>query len=175
MRTKQQWIEYLREDVSKIIVLPFSFRDNKDFILELVETLTETKFYAHFLSLLSDELKNDKDIVSKIIGIDPYAIRYASDRLKDDEEILIKAMSKDPSLIDNASPRLRVDKELSLICLKHEKGSFGHLAYTLIEKLVKKGIVEKDEAIKYLEALILKEQLKDELSENEFKSKKSKI
>lgn len=125
------------------------------------------------------ELKDDKIFMLKVIDIIPsgqeFYIQTMSDRLKDDKEVALKMVTRNFLYMSYISPRLMKDKEIALVCVKQEKGDLAYLHFELWDELKANGSLEKEEAIKYLEKMLLKEELKTELIGNSNETRKHKI
>lgn len=64
------------------------------------------------LKTLSEELRNDRDIVMAAISQNGYAVRYASDNLRNDKEIIETAIKNSKYAFQYASVELRADKDI---------------------------------------------------------------
>lgn len=71
------------------------------------EALEDVKENGLFLKFISDELKDDKDVVMQAVKDNAYALQYASERLKDDEDVVFEAMEKNTLAFRFASDRLK--------------------------------------------------------------------
>ena len=89
------WIKYVGED----------YKNNREFIKKAISKgLT--------LEYLSDEFKDDEEIVTEIIDNNPFSLKYASDRICDNKDIVILAVSKYPETLQYASDRLKDDEDV---------------------------------------------------------------
>ncbi len=70
------------------------------------------------MSYVSDEFKNDKEIVLKAVSAHGSSLEYASDALKDDKEVVIAAIENFGIALKYASARLKDDKDVVLIAVK---------------------------------------------------------
>lgn len=59
------------------------------------------------LRYASDELRNDKDIVSLAVSNRGYALKWASEAMRADEDVVIAATTTDPSAIRFASQEIQ--------------------------------------------------------------------
>lgn len=64
--------------------LPFSYRNNKSFILKLLEIHLSADFDESIFEFASKELRDDEIFVKEAIKIQPQSVMYASERLRDD-------------------------------------------------------------------------------------------
>jgi hypothetical protein len=85
---------------------------NRAYVLNYID------YDAKNLSYVSDEFKNDKEIVSKAVAAHGSSLQYASDELKDDKEIVSIAVEDFGIALKYASERLRDDKDVVLIAVK---------------------------------------------------------
>ena len=134
-------------------------KDDKMFILKCLHTMKENDMsyakpanfaYEH----LSDNLKDDEEILSFLLNYSTYFLHYASDRLKGKKEMLLKFKDTLNNVLKHASPHLRDDKEfllnfpnplefaserikddrdfvLSIVCLKGKSGSIRYASSRL--------------------------------------------
>lgn len=120
-----------------------------------------------------------KEFVLKAIDVLPkgesYLFRKISDNLKDDKDVVLKMVEKSYVCMEFISRRLMKDKDVALVCLKQEGSSLDYLHYDLVDELVENNIKEKIGAIKYLEVCSFKEELNKELSKQEVQPKKIKL
>jgi CxxC motif-containing protein len=118
--------------------IPDSFVEDKEIVLSSITGLAEEKFQVEgiylyigktllsnkefgneatkldgrILRFLSDELKNDKEIISLATDSYIYAIEYASEELRNNKEIMLRVVKQDGRLLKYASDELKNDKEV---------------------------------------------------------------
>lgn len=153
--------------------------------LEISDDMSEEQYLeliSHTPSLFSkipEELRDKKEFILKAIDVFQYDrefyLRRMSERLKDDKDIALKMVTKNFGCMEYLSARLLKDKEIAIACLKHKDSDLAYLHFDLVDELKKNGITERLSAIKYCEAFLLKEELKEELSENRSEVKKAKL
>lgn len=80
--------------------------EDKVFLLQLISI----RPYA--LSLGSEKLRDDKDVVMAAIMADGTVLQHASDRLRDNREVVMKAIAKNSTALEFASNNLRDDREV---------------------------------------------------------------
>jgi hypothetical protein len=128
--------------------IPEKFRNDKDFIFELLD-----EGHSIILDYISDDLKNDEDFIIRIIeNYDDYVlhntlteiknnfkvvecsvkhdgttIQFASDNLKDNEIILETAIENNINAINFASDRLKKNKTFIVKCLKRNKHLINYI------------------------------------------------
>jgi len=64
------------------------------------------------LNDVSEELRNDEEVVRAAVEWSGWVLKFASEDLKDNRELVLTAISDDPSAWEHASERLRDDDEL---------------------------------------------------------------
>lgn len=79
---------------------------------ELIMMILKNQHIGHILSELSDDLKDDKEIVSLCIKYGGYYLKYASERLKADKEVVMIAINNDKYAIRYASEEIQNDPEI---------------------------------------------------------------
>ena len=79
---------------------------------ELIMMILKNQHIGHILSELSDELKDDKEIVSLCIKYSGYYLNYASKRLKADKEVVMLAINNDKYAIRYAPEEIQNDPEI---------------------------------------------------------------
>lgn len=136
LTVEEQFIAELKLDINIAKILPENLRSNKNFALKALDACSEDaekyiesfesnlfsyknksqlfKGYSIIFNSLSEELKDDKDIVLKVVHRYGDAIKHASERLRDDREIVLKAVQNPHSefLLQYVSERLRHDEEI---------------------------------------------------------------
>ena len=80
-------------------------------------TLLNDKLYIVF-KYLTDEIKDDYDIVLKVVTNHPLAFKYASERLKDNYKIATIAIDAEPLTIKYASYRIKDNYNIVLRTVK---------------------------------------------------------
>ena len=145
---QEQYIELIAQNSSVFPRIPVELRDNKEFVLKAIDAITyDREFY----------------------------LRSISENLRDDKDVALKMVTKNFMCMEYLSHRLLKDKEIAIVCLNHSNSDMSYLHYDLVDELKDNGITDRLSAIKYLEAFLLKEELNDELSQQELKVKKPKL
>lgn len=88
--------------------------DNKDKILQLSKHDSTALIHA------SARLKNDMEVVSSAMLINPRLFKYASDEIKDDELIVSKFMHKYPMIFEFLSERLKDNQDIATLAVKYD-------------------------------------------------------
>ena len=83
-------------------------KDNKDIVLEYIST--EGDFPEKDLQYLG-KLRDDREVMSKLMEQNTYSLQYASERLKNDKSIVANAVKINAHVIEYASETLRKDKK----------------------------------------------------------------
>lgn len=73
------------------------------------------------LSYVSDEFKDDEEIVTKAVTHDGSSLQYASDRLKDKEAVVIKAVEDYGIALSYASENMKNNKNVVLVAVKNKE------------------------------------------------------
>lgn len=84
---------------------------------EVVEAAIET--YPFALEYASQRLRNDYGIVKRAIEINPSAFRYASDRLRNNDELAMMAVSRKGTALRWVSARIKHDRKIALAAVKN--------------------------------------------------------
>ena len=84
-------------------------KNDKIFILEIFE-----KYNINFIEYISDNLKNDKDIVLLSVKHNGYNLIFASINLKNNKEIVLEAVKKNGLSLQFASDYLKNNNEIVL-------------------------------------------------------------
>ena len=139
------FVENFKED-QKVLVTIGSLRENKEFNLRTIEKLDDI-FFFNFFFQMPDPLKDDKDIALKCLNKFPMTFKFISERLKADKNLALIMAKNAPNLA----------REIT-----------GQLGQTT------KNIPIQD-LPQYLESLILKEKLHEDLAKNQTTNKRIKI
>ncbi len=119
------------------------YLSNKAFLLRVIDKLEasinnekEAKqinyIMSELTSLLSYELKNDKELASKIIKLSPSAFHNLSFELRSDREFALNYVKEAKSLNGQAlTLELRDDKEIALHLVKNDASNFECLSQRL--------------------------------------------
>lgn len=59
------------------------------------EAIKEVSQDGYILQNLTEDMKNEKDVVMKAVSQKGNSLYYASDRLKDDKDVVLKSVSQD--------------------------------------------------------------------------------
>jgi len=114
--------------------------------------------YVYILELVSEELKNDKEIILAAVKKHGFALKYASEKLKDDKEVVLAAVNQSSSaLIDkdsaleHASERLKDDKEVVLAAVKKRGSALKYASERLKDdkEVVLVALKEKGSALEH--------------------------
>ena len=84
---------------------------DKQLVLEVFKSKGEF-FNWHVLDHVSENLKNDKEVVLAAVKQSGYALEYASENLKNDKEVVLAAVKTDSDAIGYASKKLQADKDV---------------------------------------------------------------
>jgi hypothetical protein len=84
---------------------------------------------GELLQHVSDELKDDYEIVNIAVGNNANALRFASNELRDNREIVMKAVKNNPKALKFASIKLRSDREVVMEAIKKSKNGLVFSLY----------------------------------------------
>lgn len=124
------------------------------------------------ISYFSERLRTDKEIIFEAVKTNGKALLYASLELKEDKDIVLAAIKNTKEAIRSVPEKLFGNKEIALTALKQDPTAFVFFPKDLLIEMKK---LSKDEKIKYLETLMLQEQLQEDLVVQDIKQKKIKI
>lgn len=99
---------------------------DKYLILELLKSGC-----PEILSLASEEIKDDSELLLVAVNLDSNSLIFASNRLKDDKSIVLKAVSQDGSSLEYASEDLRNDKEVVLAAVSNNRYAIKYVGEKL--------------------------------------------
>lgn len=88
---------------------------------ELLEFINE---YPNLLSKVSQEMKDDYDIVIAAVKSDGTALQYASERLKNDLDIIDSAFESNPWAYEWFPESMKQDPDVGLNVVKHVPGCY---------------------------------------------------
>ena len=96
---------------------------------KLIESIKERPFG---LVSLSDELKNDREIVLAAINKDVYSLdNYASDELRNDREMVLAAVNKDGAYLRYVSDEFKNDREIVTAAISKEPSAIKYASEKL--------------------------------------------
>jgi hypothetical protein len=93
-----------------------SLRGNKEFVLQMIEPSHRDSI----LEYVSDELKDDKEVVMVAVTKCGAALEFASQRLQDDLEVVTAAISDNSYAIRFAGPNVKKNKSVALTLLRQK-------------------------------------------------------
>lgn len=76
------------------------------------------------LFYVSDELRNDREVVLAAIAFHPENFYHASNELRADREIVLAAVVGDPINLEFASNELRADREIVMVAVQQKGFDF---------------------------------------------------
>lgn len=109
-----------------------------DFVMALIAvTSPHNRGSNNILSFLSDDLRDNKQIVLNAVLNSPRSLMKASDRLKDDYDIVNAAFEKDHSALGYASERLQINPAFLRPWLEEKlEGSDSYVLKNIILKSI---------------------------------------
>lgn len=84
------------------------------------QALEYVRQHGYLLQYLSDELKDDYDVVLSALKENPSTFKYASERLRDNKELALISMKDFGYSLEFASCRLKSDKEVVLTAVTRD-------------------------------------------------------
>ena len=124
-----QIIEFKNGLIDKKIFLensPYPIRNDKEIAIETIRLNG-----GFVLQYLSEELKNDRDVVMEALKKDSFALEYASEDLKKDKEIVKTAIEKRGLALWYASEELKNDRDIVLNAVKNNGIALGYASLEL--------------------------------------------
>lgn len=99
---------YLNSDLKANIfsLVDPKLKDDKDIVLEYIKTDLLSEKDLQYLN----KLRDDKEVMSKLVEQNQENFKYASDRLRGDQSIVTEAVIKNPHLIAYASDKFKNNK-----------------------------------------------------------------
>ena len=102
----------------KLSILKYLIKNPKDAEYQALkeklyseEFLKTVPMFEYLAEMLPNELLDNRELASDVIGRSPYALKFFSERLRSDKELVTLAISNDPYNLEFASDRLRGDKQ----------------------------------------------------------------
>jgi hypothetical protein len=133
-KTKRKDI-YDIENYFRELQLSDNLRENKQFLLHLVNIYDDRHLYPRFFRLLFDTipsiLKNDKFFMLKTIKKTGDNLRFASIELKDDKEVVLEAIKYGGYCLQYASDNLKNDKLFILEAMAYMPSVFEYIGNEL--------------------------------------------
>ena len=117
-------IEAVKNNHSALEFASKELRDDEGIIMTAIEYYTRKSRYItlslKLLNYASLELRDNKMIVSKAVGLNALELEYASDRLKQEKEIVLAAVKNDGrSLRFVSAPKIIDDQEIAMTAVKN--------------------------------------------------------
>jgi len=105
---------------------------SKNIISDPDYLLKASKRIENILKYASIELKNDKELVKKILRGRYYLIDQVGEKLKDNMEFMWPIIKKDPMYIRNAGPNVRKHRCVALFVLRDNIDAFRYMNICLL-------------------------------------------
>lgn len=135
IKTKETAIKHLRAKKPFYYVVFDAFRDDDEVVMEAIKN---DQYFS--LSVVSERLKNNFEVVLAAVKCRNYSLKFASANMRDNEEIVSASVTRSGSSLEYASERLRSNKELILIALATDKTALRYVPFYL--RADKKFILE---------------------------------
>jgi hypothetical protein len=158
--------ETVKQNATSIVYASEKCQNNKEIALLVVLN----KGYA--LHFISDELRGDKEVVLAAVKNYGESLQSASKELRNNKDIVLAAVAHNGNALRYASDELKNDLEVALASYKSVKQSVQYFS-----KEIKKKIngINKQKLEQFMESLMLKENLEEEIPMHSTIIKKPKI
>ena len=103
-------LEVINQDVWSFNSASERLYNDKELIFEAIKKCK----LSYTLHLANDEIRNDREVVSKVVEYNGFELGYVSKELRNDKEIVLKAVKNYGYALRDASEQLRNDKEVVL-------------------------------------------------------------
>lgn len=120
--------EYSIDFFERLIILKFGVKDyiNKGILSVISDELKNDKEVALLIAQLTenpfkhinDKFKSDRDVALVFVGVDGYNLQYLSDELKADKDIVYKAVMGKGNAIQYADDKFFDDEQLVMLAIK---------------------------------------------------------
>ena len=135
---------------------------------EVVEVAVSACQSAYLFEFASDDLKDDKDFVLHLIDKTGfYYLRYISDRLKNDKDIILATVKANPDDIVRIPDKFKKDKEVILTAYKKNTEWYHVLDYADKETIYSDDFIEEIRKINPADAKKLEDKIKEYKEEYE--------
>ena len=108
---------------------------SKNTISDAEYLLKASKRIIDILKYASIELKNNKELVTKIIGKNYFLIDQVGEKLKDDIDFMWPILVKDPLYIRNCGPSVRKNPKVGLLVIKYDINAFRWMNISLLNNI----------------------------------------
>jgi hypothetical protein len=154
--SKDEYLELVKQDIQKFNFVPHQIRYNKEFVLEVIDTLTSE--YGKFLTFLSPNLRKNADIWIKMMKKDPFTLRFAPRSIKSNKSVAMAAIvnckdsgfrrkgetKQDEYLLDYVEDPLRSDEDVAVEAYKIDPFSDWYFSSVDIKLAMLKKEYEKE-------------------------------
>lgn len=110
----------------------------REFLQPMEYVLNDQKFWIYvvsrnpdFLSLASDDIRNNEKVVLAAVTVFQRPLQYASDRLKNDPKIWMQIVSCDPNFLQYANPLLKDDPDIVASAIRKDPGALHYASHRL--------------------------------------------
>lgn len=86
----------------------------------------------HYFQYASDFLKNDKEFVLEVLKHDGRALQYVSEELKNDKKVVLRAIKQNGCALNHAPDHFKNDKKIVLKALKQNAWAIFYVSEELI-------------------------------------------
>lgn len=150
--SKEEYLEIVKKDIQKFNLVPNQIRYNKEFVVEVIDSLTSE--YAKFLTFLSPNLRKNADIWIKMMEKDPFTLRFAPRSIKSNKSVAMAAiinckdsgfrrkteLKQDDYILNYVEDPLRTDEDLAVEAYKID--SFSDWYFSSVD--IKLAMLKKE-------------------------------
>lgn len=141
-----QEVQLLRRASAKLLSDP-------NFMLDVIERTAPS---GEALDFVPPKLSNDSTFMKRAMKRNPDALAYISDELRDDVEVVLEAVTQKGVMLQYASERLRSNTRLVKAACKHTGGAlkFGGLSCRKSRDIVIEAVRQDGTALKHADSLM---------------------
>jgi hypothetical protein len=132
--TKEEVLEAVKEDGYALKYASEKMKNDEDVVLEAMKPSEFDFLYYCYgyqplpFQFASYNIRNNKNIVIKLLKENGLVLEWVSDRLKDDEEVVLEAIKQNCLAIKFASYSVRNNKKIAMIAIKKNGINLSHLS-----------------------------------------------
>lgn len=141
-------LQFIKNNVMNIQYFSENIQDNEDVFNQLIEN---NRMQTESLTFISNRLRNNKELMLKIIKKDGLAIQYASPQLQNNIEIVQIALEQQPHVLKVLPDEMKFNREMVLIALKKSSHAIKHVISHFAEdrELIEYALLMNGSAMKH--------------------------
>jgi hypothetical protein len=151
LNDKNFFLNILKQYCGKYdIILKYLSDDLRD-DEDIVKTLISKEMYTFEFEYASERLKKDYNFIFEVIKINGYIFKYIADELKNNRDIVLEAVKKNGEALKFTSKELKHDREIVLKAVQEngEALKFASKELKNDREIVLKAVQENGEALKF--------------------------